>query len=79
MKKLKIRDIAAYVRDNVEFYEERIQLALSMMGIMRCPLEVANNALYDEMSDAIEDWCVDNGVDFLSLDLDEVVDEIIWA
>ena len=75
----RIRDIAAYVRDNVEFYEERIQLALSMMGVMRCPLEVANHALFDDISDTIEEWCEDNGVDFMNLDLDELVDEIIWV
>lgn len=74
-----IMAIAAYVRNNVEFYEERIQLALSTMDIMRCPLEVANHALFDDISDTIEEWCEDNEVNFMNLDLDEVVDEIIWA
>lgn len=75
----RIRDIAAYVRNNVEFYEERIQLALSTMDIMRCPLEVANHALFDDISDTIKEWCEDNKVNFKSLDLDELVDEIIWV
>lgn len=74
-----IMAIAAYVRNNVEFYEERIQLALSTMGIMRCPLEVANHALFDDISDTIEEWCEDNEVNFMNLDLDELVDEIIWV
>ena len=74
--------IAAYVRNNVEFYEERIQLALSTMDIMRCPLEVANHALFDDISDTIEEWCEDNEEDFDSLDLYDVIEGdsgIIWV
>ena len=79
---LKRKEIAAYVRNNVEFYEERLQLALCYMEKMRCPLSMADDGLFDAIADAIEDWCWDNDVDFDSIeDLDELIDGedgIIW-
>ena len=68
------KEIAAYVRNNVEFFEERLQLALNMMERMRCPLSFADERLYDEIQCAIEEWCDDNEV---SLEFDEDWDEII--
>ena len=34
---MKTKEIAAYVRNNVEFFEERLQMALNKMDRMRCP------------------------------------------
>ena len=73
------KEIAAYVRNNVDSYEERLQSALNKMDHMREPLRVADWELYDEIVSAIEEWCDDEEVDFYELDLDEVIDEIIWS
>lgn len=77
-----INEIAAYVRNNVEDYEERLQLALKRMDRMREPLRMADNGLFDEIVDAISDWCDDNEVslDFYE-DWDDLIDGddgIIW-
>lgn len=71
------KEIAAYVRNNVEFYEDRLQLALNKMDRMRCPLSFADQELYDDISNAIDEWCDDNEVDEIDY-LDEIIDEIIW-
>ena len=70
----KKKEIAAFVRDNIEDYEERLQLALKRMDRMRCPLRMADGSLYDEIVDAISEWCDDNEV---SLEFDEDWDELI--
>lgn len=64
---MKTKEIAAYVRNNVEFFEERLQLALNKMERMRCPLRMADDSLYDEIVDAIEEWFDDNEI---SIDYD---------
>lgn len=76
------KELAAYVRNNVEFFEERLQLALNKMERMRCPLRIADDALYSEITDAIGDWCFDNDIDEDSFDWDEAIDGdegIIWC
>lgn len=81
-KKMK-KDLAAFVRNNIEDYEERLQLALKRMDRMRCPLRMADDGLYGEIESAIEDWCEDNDydVDKIYEDWDDLVegyDGIIW-
>lgn len=79
---MKKKEIAAYVRNNVEFFEERLQLALDKMERMRCPLSMADSSLYDEIVDAISDWCFDNDIDVDYFDdwedLIEGDEGIIW-
>ena len=75
------KEIAAYVRNNVEFFEERLQMALNKMERMRCPLSFADQELYDDISNAIDDWCWDNEVDNEDLDYDDLIEGdkgIIW-
>lgn len=79
---MKTKELSAYVRNNVEDYEERLQLALKRMDRMREPLRMADQELYDEIVDAISEWCDDNevSVDFYE-DWDDLIegDEgIIW-
>lgn len=76
-----IKEIAAYVRNNVEFFEERLQLALNKMERYRCPLSFADQELYDDISNAIDDWCWDNEVDGDDWDYEDLIegdDGIIW-
>ena len=75
------KEVAAYVRNNVENYEERLQLALNRMERMREPLRMADRMLYDEIVEAIEDWCDDNEVCYDEVDWDDAIDGedgIIW-
>lgn len=75
------KEIAAFVRNNVEFFEERLQMALNKMERMRCPLSFADQELYDDISNAIDDWCWDNEVDNDDWDYEDLIegDEgIIW-
>lgn len=62
------KEVAAYVRNNVEDYEERLQLAFKRMDRMREPLQMADEELYDDITNAIEEWCDDNEV---SVEFDE--------
>lgn len=62
------------MRNNIEDFEVRLQLALKRMDRMRCPFRMADGMLYDEIVDAIEEWCDDNEV---SLEYDEDWDELI--
>lgn len=76
-----IKEIAAYVRNNVEFFEERLQMALNKMERMREPLRMADQELYDDICNAIDDWCWDNEVnneDWDYQDLIEGNEGIIW-
>lgn len=75
------KEISAYVRNNVEFFEERLQLALDKMERMRCPLSFADQELYDDISNAIDDWCWDNKVNNEDWDYEDIIEGdngIIW-
>lgn len=77
-----LKEIAAYCRNNIEDYELRVQLALKRMERNRCSLRMADSELFDEMVDAISDWCADNdfSIDFFE-DWDDLIegDEgILW-
>lgn len=77
----KIKEIAAYVRNNVEFFEDRLQLALNKMDRLRCPLSFADEELYNDIVNAIEEWCDDNEVCYDEVDWDDAIDGeegIIW-
>ena len=78
----KKKEIAAYVRNNVEFYEERLSIALGRMERNRCPLRMADCSLFDDIVSAIDDWCWDNEFDDSEVDWEDVIDGedgIIWA
>lgn len=80
-KKMK-KDLAAFVRNNIEDYEIRLQLALKRMDRMRCPLRMADEALYGEIVDAICEWFEDNEISIdYDFDFEEMIegdDGIIW-
>lgn len=77
------KELAAYVRNNnnVEFFEERLQWALDKMERMRCPLSFADEELFNDIVNAIEEWCDDHDVCYDEVDWDDVIDGedgIIW-
>lgn len=78
---MKTKEIAAYVRNNVEFFEDRLQLALNKIDRMRCPLHMADKELYNDIINAIEEWCDDNEVCYDEVNWDDAIDGedgIIW-
>ena len=77
------KELAAYVRNNIEDYEIRLQLTLKQMDKMRCPFWMADDGrLYDEIVSAIDEWCEDNEISLENdVDMDELIDGydgIIW-
>lgn len=81
MEKKTLKEIAAYVRNNVEFFEERLQLALDKMERLRCSLHFADAELFDDIVDKIEEWCDDHEVCYDEVDWDDAIDGdegIIW-
>ena len=70
----KIKEIAAYVRHRIEDYEVRFQLALKYMERNRCSLRFADSELFEEIVDAVSEWCDENEV---SLDFYEDWDDLI--
>ena len=77
-----INEVAAFVRNNVEFYEDRLQLALNKMDRSRCPLKMADNDLYEEIIDAACEWFDDQEISIENdMDWDEFIEGdngIIW-
>lgn len=70
------------MRNNVEFYEDRLQLALNKMDRSRCPLKMADNDLYREIIDAACEWFDDQEISIENdMDWDEFIEGdngIIW-
>ena len=72
------KKIAAYCRQNIVDYEERVNIALGKMDRMRCDLRTADYGLAQEIEQCASEWADDNGyaVDFLEgIDVDEIVME----
>lgn len=81
MENKTISELAAYVRNNMEDYEPRQSLALKVIGRDRCGLKQSTPMLYNEIVDAICEWCDNNGVDCGDWDMDDVIEGdrgIIW-
>lgn len=69
-----LKEIAAYCADHIEDYEMKVHIALNRIDHMRCPLEMADPMLYDEMYDAIADWCDDNDISYDDWDDDSRIE-----
>lgn len=64
MANIDYASIDAYCKDHIHRYEDRVAIALDNMEEWRCPLYVADYGLYDEIRDAILEWCDDNGIPY---------------
>lgn len=76
MDTINYSSIDAYCAKHIRNYEERVSLALDRIGEWRCPLYMADSSLYDEMNDAIYDWCDDNEIPYgteLEIDPEDVL------
>ena len=63
MTKEMINEIGKYLREQIEDFDVRVNLALNTMNKKRCSFDYADCDLYDECFDKIEEWCEDNGID----------------
>ena len=65
-------EIKAYVENNVHRFAERYDLALEKIGEMRCPLSMADDSLFNDIRNAVDDWCSDNDKDPDDYDIEEM-------
>lgn len=65
-------ELVQYIIDNTDDFGRRYSSALNVIGRDRCPLRMADNALYDDMYDCLCDWCSDNGDNEDNYDLEEI-------
>lgn len=73
MTKERIDKIGNYLRETVEDFDVRVNLALWTMGRKRCPFGYADSELCDECYDRIEEWCEENGIDVEYIDVEEII------
>ena len=50
-------------KEEIKRWESRTDDALDKIDEMRCPLEYADNTLYNDIERVIEDYCWDNDID----------------
>ena len=72
-----INEIGKYLRETIEDFDVRVNLALKTMDKMRCSFDYADCDLYDECYDKIEEWCENNDVDTIYQYIVDVEDIII--
>lgn len=76
MTKEMINEIGNYLREQIEDFDVRVNLALYTMNMKRCPLEYADSKLYDECYDKIEEWYKENGIEPEYIDVEEIIFEM---
>ena len=73
MKDVK-KALAEYCKQEIWDYDMKVDIALGYINRMRCPLSMAFPTLYNEMEEAIGEYCEDNELDAEEFD----VEEIFW-
>ena len=71
-----LKEIAAYCRQRIDEYDDRVKVALGVMDRNRCDLVRADASLATEVEDCAREWDEENGyaVDFLEgIDVEEIV------
>lgn len=71
-----INEIGNYLRETVEDFDVRVEVALNIMDKMRCPFGYADCNLCDECYDRIEEWCEEHDVDVDCIDVEEIIFEM---
>ena len=64
-----LKEMYAYCKEHIRMFDAKADIALDLMDEMRCPFEHASH-LYDEMEEKIEEFCIDNDLDYYAM-LDE--------
>ena len=65
-----IETLYNYCAVMIEHFSMKEYLALDVIDRDRCPLYMASERLYNEMEDAISDYCEDNEIDLEEYDID---------
>lgn len=68
------KEMVQYVIENVDDFESRYDHALGVIDSERCPLYYADCSLYDDIYNAMCEWC--NERDFYPEDYDYDIEEI---
>lgn len=68
--------ITEYIKQSIDNFAVRADLALDRMYKYRCPLSCADRSLYDRISECIEDWCNDYDQEPEEYDPEQIFDEI---
>lgn len=76
MSKTKLRQLAAYVAERIDEIDARVRSAYYYIETMRLPLRLADESLYSEIEEHIQDWCEDNGEDFEDIEVEDVFDNL---
>ena len=76
MTKEMINEIGNYLRETVEDFDFRVNLALKQMAKMRWSFCYADCNLYDECYDKIEEWYEENGIEVEYIDVEEIIFEM---
>lgn len=71
-----INEIGNYLRENVEDFDFRVDLALKKMGKMRWSFDYADCNLHNECYDKIEEWYEENGIEPEYIDVEEIIFEM---
>lgn len=71
-----INEIGKYLRENVEDFDVRVDLALKTMGKKRCSFDFADCNLHNECYDKIEEWHKENGIEPEYIDVEEIIFEM---
>ncbi len=66
------KEMVQYVIDNVDDFDERYSNALETISIERCPIYRADQKLYMEIIDCVDDWCNDNEDNSDLYDIEEI-------
>lgn len=66
-------ELKEYVKQMVEDFTERANLALGVIDRERVPLYVADPVLYGDISDAMMQWCDDYDKDCSDYDAEDMI------
>lgn len=56
-------NLVDYVVGNIPYYEERAKYANYLMDRSRCPLKLADEALYEEIIESVVEWLEYNEIE----------------
>lgn len=73
MHDITLKKIAAFCAENIWEYDERLGMALSKMDYFRMPLKIADVGLYNDIADAIDEYCNDYGLNADEVDIEEMI------
>lgn len=65
-------ELVQYVIGNVPDFDRRYREAMDRIGSTRRPFRDVDSSLYDDICDAVEDWCDENGSDADDYNVEEV-------